>query len=331
MNKKNNAKESTQALVLNALSSDREHYVSGEELARQADVSRSAVWKVVNSLRNKGYKIEASPKRGYKLLPNDDVISEAKIKKYMHMFASEVSVRSFDIVDSTNTVAKDLAEKGVSQFTAVVAEGQTKGRGRMGHSFYSPSGTGIYMSIILRPTFSVEKALYITTAAAAACAEAIESAFGLKTEIKWVNDVLCSGKKVCGILTEGVFNTQNTFSYAVLGIGVNVFPPRGGFPAEIDKIASHLTDQPIHEQRSRLAAEILERFIFYYKDLESKPFMKSYRRRLAFVGEKIDVISGEKKRPATLLGLSDNLELEVLFDDGAKELISSGEISIKKS
>ncbi len=331
MNKKSNAEECTQALVLNALLSDRDHFVSGEELAKQANVSRSAVWKVVNSLRNNGYKIEASPKRGYKLVPKDDVISEAKIKKYMHMFADEVSVRSFDTVDSTNTVAKDLAEKGVPQFTAVVAEGQTKGRGRMGRSFYSPTGTGIYMSIILRPTFSIEKTLYITTAAAAACAEAIESAFGLKTEIKWVNDVLCNGKKVCGILTEGAFNSQNTLSYAILGIGVNVLPPKEGFPKEIDGIASWLIDQPIYEQRSRLVAEILERFIFYYKDLENKPFMKSYRRRLAFIGEKINVISGEQKRPATLLGLADNLGLEVLYDDGTKGLISSGEVSIRKS
>ena len=331
MKEKNNANERTEAVILKALISNRDSFISGEELARRTNVSRSAVWKVVSNLRKKGYSIEALPKRGYKLLPNDDMISEAKIKKYMHLYAAEVSVRLFDSVDSTNTVARELAEKGLLQFTTVLAEEQTKGRGRMGRSFYSPAGTGIYMSIILRPTLSPEKTLYITTAAAAACAEAIESVFGLKTEIKWVNDVLCNGKKVCGILTEGSFNGQGALSYAILGIGINVFPPKDGFPKEIDGIASHLTDQPMHEHRCRLIAEILERFIFYYKDLEAKPFMKSYRRRLCWIGEKINVISGEQKRPATLTGLSENLELEVLFDDGARGLISSGEVSIRKS
>jgi BirA family biotin operon repressor/biotin-[acetyl-CoA-carboxylase] ligase len=185
------------------------------------------------------------------------------------------------------------------------------------------------MSIVLRPKLPTEKALYITTAAAAACAEAIESVCCLKTEIKWVNDVLSEGKKVCGILTESSFDTENKLSYVVLGIGVNVFPPKDGFPSDLQN-AYWLVDQPLYETRARLAAEILERFIFYYKDLSNKPFIKSYKKRLCWVGKEIDIISTDKKTPATLLGLSENLELEVQYEDGSKGLVYSGEVSIRQ-
>jgi len=257
-------------------------------------------------------------------------MSEGNIKKYMHMYADKISIRTFEKTESTNTLAREFAERGHGQFTAIVAEEQTNGRGRLGRSFYSPAGSGIYMSLILRPTLPPAKALYITTAAAAAVAEAIESVCALKTDIKWVNDVLCNGKKVCGILTEGSFKQDGSLAYAILGIGVNVFPPKEGFPEEISGVASHLTDEPLYELRSRLAAEILERFIFYYSAIESKPFMKSYKKRLCWIGEKVDVISGESRTPATVIGLSDNLELEVEFEDGKRKLLSSGEVSIRR-
>ena len=321
----------TKERVLRLLESEKGHYVSGVKIAKETNLTKSAIWKVVNSLRKEGYVIEGLTKKGYSLIPNENTISESSIKSYMHMYAKEISIRTFEKTESTNTLAREFAERGHGQFTAIVAEEQTKGRGRLGRSFYSPAGSGIYMSLILRPTLQVEKALYITTAAAAASAEAIESVCGLKTEIKWVNDVLCEGKKVCGILTEGAFDQNGRLSYAILGIGVNVFPPKEGFPEEISGVASHLIDEPLYELRSRLAAEILERFIFYYSSIESKPFMKSYKKRLCWIGERVDVISGDTRTPATVIGLGDNLELEVAFDDGRRKMLSSGEVSIRRS
>lgn len=326
-----NTSENAEKYVLQALEEEKGHYVSGSKLAKNTNVSRSAVWKVINSLRKKGHVIEGTTKKGYNLIPKDDVVSEASIKKHMHMYADIVSIRAFEKVTSTNTVARDFAERGYGQFTTIVADEQTNGKGRLGRSFFSPGGSGIYMSVILRPTLPPEKALYITTAAAAACAEAIESVFGLKTEIKWVNDVLYQGKKVCGILTESAFDAKSNVSYVVLGIGVNVFPPKAGFPKEIEGIASWLANEPLFEVRSRLIAEILERFIFYYDGILSKSFMNSYRKRLCWIGEKINVINAETVRGATLIGLSDNLELEVKFDDGERGLIYSGEVSIRKT
>ena len=319
----------TKERVLKLLENDKGHYVSGVKIARATNLTKGAIWKVVNSLRKEGYVIEGLTKKGYSLIPNENTMSEGSIKKYMHMYADKIFIRAFEKIDSTNTLAREFAECGNGEFTAIVAEEQTKGRGRLGRTFYSPAGSGIYMSLILRPTIQVEKALYITTAAAAAAAEAIESVCGLKTDIKWVNDVLCDGKKVCGILTEGSFDQNGSLSYAILGIGVNVFPPKEGFPEEISGVASWLTEEPLYELRSRLAAEILERFIFYYSEIESKTFMKSYRKRLCWIGERVDVISGESRTPATVIGLSDNLELEVAFDDGKRKLLSSGEVSIR--
>ena len=321
----------TKERVLRLLENEKGHYVSGVKIAQETCLTKGAIWKAVSSLREEGYVIEGLTKKGYSLIPNENTMSESNIKKYMHMYANEISIRAFEKTESTNTLAREFAERGHGQFTAIVAEEQTKGRGRLGRSFYSPAGSGIYMSLILRPTLSPAKALYITTAAAAAAAEAIESVCGVKTEIKWVNDVLCNGKKVCGILTEGSFDPNGRLSYAILGIGVNVFPPKEGFPTEISGVASHLIDEPLYELRSRLAAEILERFIFYYSSIESKPFMKSYKKRLCWIGDRVDVISGDTRIPATVTGLSDNLELEVVFDDGKRKLLSSGEVSVRLS
>lgn len=258
-------------------------------------------------------------------------IDESGIKKYMRRYANDLSVFTFEKTESTNSLAREYAENGNGELTVIIADEQTKGRGRLGRSFYSPANSGIYMSLILRPAFSPEKALYITTAAAAAVSEAIETVCHKKTEIKWVNDILCEGKKVCGILTEGVFNQNGCFRYAILGVGVNVYQSKEGFPEEIKDVASYLADTPLYELRSRLVAQILERFISYYKEIEDKPFMKSYRERLCFVGERVTVISGDSRTPATVIGLGDNFELEVVFDDGKKALLSSGEVSVRPS
>lgn len=322
---------STKAKVLSALEADCGRYVSGTDLAEETQVSRTAVWKAVNTLKKMGYSIDGCPKRGYILHPDKDVISEFSIKNFMHLYREETTVRAFGKVTSTNTVARNFAKRGLAKYTAIVAEEQTEGRGTRGRKFFSPSGTGLYMSLILRPdTDNAVDTLYITTAAAAACAEAIEGIFGVKAFIKWVNDIYVAGKKVCGILTEGSFDPDGQgIEYAVLGIGVNVFRPVGDFPDELRNIAYWLSDEPLCNIRSRLAAEILERFIFYYERLSEKPFLRSYKKRMFLTGRDVEVTRGNETFDAFVLGLADDLSLEVRLNDGKIISLNSGDVRLK--
>jgi BirA family biotin operon repressor/biotin-[acetyl-CoA-carboxylase] ligase len=316
--------------VLAALEADKGRYVSGTGLAESTSVSRTAIWKAIRSLRKSGYVIDACPKRGYMLQPEKDVISEFSIKKFMHFYADEITVRAFGRVSSTNTVARNFAKRGLGQYTAIVAEEQTEGRGTHGRKFFSPSGTGLYMSIILRPDTKASDTTYITTAAAAACAEAIESVFGVNVFIKWVNDIYFNDKKVCGILTEGSFDPDGKgIEYAVLGIGVNVFRPVDDFPDELRGMAHWLADEPLCDIRSRLAAEILDRFIFYYKRLPEMAFMRSYKRRMFLTGREVEISYDGKKTSAYVLGLTDDLRLEVKLKNGEIKKLSSGDVKLK--
>ena len=231
MNSEKKEKDSTKSKVFAMLNMDRGKYVSGEELSSELGITRTAVWKAVNSLKKEGHVMDACRTRGYLLQCDENSVSEVDVKRFMHFYADEVSVRVFGVVESTNLLARDMARHGVVQYTAIVAQEQTHGRGTHGRSFFSPPDTGLYMSIVLRPDESVTDALFITTAAAAACAEAIESIFEAKAEIKWVNDIYVDGKKVCGILTEGLLRPDGSgIEYAVLGIGINVYKPRQDFP-----------------------------------------------------------------------------------------------------
>ena len=186
------------------------------------------------------------------------------------------------------------------------------------------------MSIILRPTAEASDTLYITTAAAAACAEAIEGIFGAKAYIKWVNDIYVNDKKVCGILTEGSLVPDGKgIEYAVLGIGVNVFRPTEDFPDDIKNIAHWLADEPLCDIRSRLAAEILDRFIFYYKQLSDKPFLKSYKKRMFLTGKDIEFTMNGKKTTGVVVGLADDLSLTVKLKSGEVKSLTSGDVKIK--
>lgn len=234
-------------------------------------------------------------------------------------------------VDSTNTLAREQAAKGAPEGTLILADTQRQGRGRMGRQFFSPQGSGLYMSVILRPDTDVTP-LYVTTAAAVAVAEAIEAIAGVSSSIKWVNDVYCRGKKVCGILTEGAI-TDN-LQYAVLGIGVNVFSPIGGFPPEIEARAGAVFDEktpPTAHPREELAAAIITRFWEYYKALSAKTFLPSYRKRDLLKGQTVEVldVNGAVIEEVTAQGITDDFELLVSDRHGETKMLSSGEVSLR--
>ena len=227
-------------------------HVSGAQLARELGVTRNSVWKAVNALRREGYHIDATTNRGYALSHEDDLLSASGIRRFLPADAPLFpTVRK--CLDSTNAEALRRAVDGAPEGTVIVAEEQTAGRGRRGRSFFSPAGTGIYLSILVRPALAAERAHLLTCSAAVAVAEAIEACAGVDASIKWVNDVYCRRKKVAGILTEGSFDLEGgVLQHAVVGIGVNVRPPHAGFPAEIAERAGAVQQRKgsFHEQLS---------------------------------------------------------------------------------
>ncbi|HPE16085.1 MAG TPA: biotin--[acetyl-CoA-carboxylase] ligase, partial [Oscillospiraceae bacterium] len=233
-------------------------------------------------------------------------------------------------VSSTNTVLKERAASGEAAGAVLAVGEQTAGRGRMGRSFFSPGGTGLYLSVLLRPDAPPGEAALITTAAAVAVAEAVEAVSGRKAGIKWVNDVYLDGKKICGILTEaGVDLETGALDYAVLGIGVNVYPPGEGFPEDLAERAGAVFDAPRGDLRNRLAAEILNRVTPFCRDLSARRFVPAYRRRSLVLGREIRIISGGEGGLALALDVDDDCRLRVRYPDGREALLSAGEVSVR--
>ncbi len=244
--------------------------------------------------------------------------------------AKYIKINSFDCVESTNKTARELARKGAQEGTAVVALRQTAGKGRLGRSFLSLKG-GVYLSIILRPQILPEDTLYITVAAAVAAARAIESISNKKCEIKWVNDIYISGKKVCGILTEGEFTSEGRLDFAVLGVGINLFAPKGDFPDYLpladsifDKKAKFLSKKALKEQ---VIADFANKFFEFYQTLLDKRYIKEYQQRSLLTGKSITYQKDGKTLDAIVLGIDDNARLVVKSGD-EKVTLSTGDVQI---
>lgn len=308
--------------------------MSGEAMAESLGVSRNTVWKAINALRQDGYEINAATNRGYFLAGDGDVLSKAAVDRYL----AELGCTFWDThvdaeVTSTNNVAKELAEAGAREGTVVLASCQTQGRGRMGRSFYSPKNTGLYMTMLLRPKISAKSALFMTTLAAVCVADAVEEVTGKATGIKWVNDVLCGDKKICGILTEASLDMESGgFQYAVCGIGVNVTEPEGGFPEEIRDVAGSLyaNERPAPHTRSRIAAHILAGFAAGYAEIEKKAFMPEYKRRSVLIGSRVTMYVGKDTFEGVAIDIDDDAGLVVKLDSGEKRAFSSGEARARR-
>ena len=320
----------TREKLLGLLESHREEYLSGEELAKTLAVSRAAVWKAVKSLQQEGYPIDAVTNRGYRLSRGGDRLSAPGIRKYLEPGYRDLPITVAEETQSTNTALRALAEAGAPEGTVYIAQGQTGGRGRMGRSFFSPAGTGLYLSLLLRPTaWEPTRAAQLTAAAAAAMCEAIRQVTGKEPGIKWVNDLLLDGKKICGILTEASFSMESgVLEYAVLGLGVNVYLPEGGFPGQLGEIAGAVLDTPGEDVRNRIAGEFLNRFLEGYEHPEDRHFLDVYRRRSIAVGREVTVLSGGWERRAFAFGLDDDCRLLVRYPDGTEQALSYGEIRI---
>lgn len=279
--------------LLQILEEHRDAPVSGQALADRLHVSRAAVWKAMKALQAEGHRITAVTNRGYQLERDSDVLTPQGIRCRLRPAYQDCAIRVDARVPSTNTQAKKLAADGEAAPSLLLADGQTAGRGRMGRAFFSPPGTGLYMSVLLRPAVQAEELPLVTLAAAAAVCEAVEEAAGVSTRVKWVNDILVDGRKVAGILTEAVGDLESgTMESVVVGIGVNVKTPADAFPEELRERAGSLL--PAQVSRCDLAAGIANRLLTYADSLPERRYLESYRERLAVLGKPVQYKQRER-------------------------------------
>jgi len=277
--------------LLELLKQARGHWLSGESISAMMGISRSAVWKQVSKLREEGYVVEGSPKKGYALREAPDRLLPGEIQDGLgtRVFGKG-EILHFRETSSTNTIAKELALRGAAEGLLVLAEEQSGGRGRRGREWHSPLGKGIYFSMVLRPRIAPAEAPKMSILAAVAVAEAMIAAARVNARIKWPNDVLIGGKKVAGILAE-VGAEMDEVQYLVIGIGVNV--NNTGFPPELRQQATSLhveTGKPF--PRLILLKEILARFEALYEEAMSKgfnPCMARWRELSDMLGMNIRV------------------------------------------
>lgn len=234
-------------------------------------------------------------------------------------------ITTVDETDSTNRQVREWAARGEGEGAVLIARAQTAGRGRMGRSFYSPAGTGLYLSVLLRPGLAAADASLLTTAAAVAGCRAIEAVTAKRPAIKWVNDLLLNGKKIAGILAEGVWG-----AYAVLGVGVNLCTPAGGFPPELEPIAGALYGEgPVREdERSGLAARFLEEFYTLYTRLPDTAFLKEYRARCITLGSRV-LVPANAPYEAVAEDIDDAGALILRLDSGETRRLLAGEVSLR--
>lgn len=318
--------------VLRALELHRGGLVSGGTLARELGVSRTAVWKAITTLREMGFPIESISGEGYCLAESSDALSEAGIAMELKTDCIARHLCVLSTVDSTNNYLKERAASLPDGY-AVVADCQTAGRGRLGRSFTSPSGSGVYISILLHPTIPLERINMITVGAAVAVCEAIAEIAGFEPDIKWVNDVLKDGKKLCGILTEASMEAETgQLSYAIVGIGINVRMPESGLPEEIRDIAGCLEDFAPHAvRRNALTAAFFNHMESCYQLILSgntEALIDRYRSFIHFLGEPITVIRNGMKESATAVAINSSGHL-IIEQNGQQSCMLAGEISIR--
>lgn len=309
---------------------ESEDYVSGQDLCEKFGVSRTAVWKGINQLKEAGYEIEAVPNKGYKLLSVPDKLSEDELKSIRKTEWVGEEIFYFPVIDSTNTKAKQLAEEGYPSGTLVVAEQQDAGRGRRGRNWESPRGAGIFMTLMLKPEINPNNASMLTLVAALAVSAGITKFTGRPAGIKWPNDIVMNGKKVCGILTE--MSAQFDYvNHIVIGIGINVH--NECFPEEISQMATSLyLETKEHVNRAELMEEIWEQFEHYYaiffetEDLSG--LIREYDAHLVNMHQIVKVLDPKEPFEGKAMGITSRGEL-IVDTWESRKLVSSGEVSVR--
>lgn len=336
---------SVKETVLQVLEENKGLVVSGQSIARKAGASRSAVWKAITQLRMEGHIIEASTNKGYILSSKSDLLSSDGIHGFCKELMKE-KIFCYKTIDSTNNRAKQIATQDETGLALIVSEAQTAGRGRMRRSFFSPDSSGIYMSLLIKPTFDMSKSILVTTAASVAVCRGISSVLGLDCKIKWVNDVYYNGRKIGGILTEGITDFESGhIEHIVIGIGINYSTPTQNFPEDIRDIAgSLLNKEPLpsdkssfvsSSSRNQLIGTIITELLHLLNHLDETDFLEEYRKRSLILGHPVTFSSQIDGKLHTESGKAINIDanggLIILLADGTTKVISSGEVSLRKA
>lgn len=318
--------------VLQALEENRETCISGEQLAKALNISRSSVWKAIKSLKEEGYHISATTNKGYRLDVGSDVLSFEGVRPWLVAKYQETIIKAYKTIGSTNQVAKKMAMEGAAQGTVIISEEQTQGRGRMGRSFFSPANSGIYMSLILRPKVYASEAVLVTTAASVGVCRAIKKVTNKDSQIKWVNDIYLDDKKICGILTEAVTNFETGLvECVIIGIGLNFRLPENNFPEDLKEIAGSLFEEkPDTLTRNHLVAEIINAVLGLCEDLKNRDFLEEYKVRSMVLDHGIRVHRNNDYFSARAIDISKDGGLIIENESGQIETLNSGEISIQR-
>ena len=309
----------------------QEGFLSGEDIGRELSITRAAVWKGIKKLREEGYEIEAVTNRGYRLTNPETMYNKRELEQGLKTKTMGQSIYFYEETDTTNNRARELALEGAPEGTLVVAEKQTAGRGRRGKVWESPLGTGIWMSLVLRPQIMPAEASVLTLLCGLATAEAIEAETGLSAGIKWPNDILINGKKAVGILTE-MDCEMSEVHFVIPGIGINV--NTASFPPEIAEIATSLyLECGKTVSRRRLVHRVLERLEGEYETFLRRgscgAMLEDYRRHCITLGKEVHVL-GREPFFAEALDITPEGELLVRrADNGKEEVVFSGEVSIR--
>lgn len=310
---------------------ESDNHLSGQEICKQFGVSRTAVWKAINQLKEEGYVIEAVPNKGYYLKESPDILSFSEIKSVLSTSWAGQELFYFEEIDSTNTKAKQLADKDAVQGTLVVANMQTGGKGRRGRTWESPANSGIFMSLVLKPNLNPIKASMLTLVMALAAVKACNEVTQSSCFIKWPNDIVLNGKKICGILTE-MSAELDYINHIVIGIGINA--NIDSFPLELKEKATSIkleTGEKI--KRAQLINQILLKFEEEYdifmksQNLESQT--KEYNRLLINCNKEVVIIEPSKEYTGVALGINEKGELLVKKEDGQVCAVYAGEVSVR--
>jgi len=316
--------------VLNYLETSGDEFVSGQQLADDLKVSRTAIWKAISELRKEGALINAVTNKGYYLVRESQKLSLFSLEKELKDF----EVHYLEEVDSTNSYCKKLPTSDVFKKTVVVASKQSSGRGRRGRTFVSPDG-GIYFSLLIDSHNNNEDNLLITSIASVSVARAIKKVCNVDCKIKWVNDIFIKERKVCGILTEGVIDMEvGKIKSMVVGIGINFSTPMDEFPADLKDIVTSIYDNeqaiPNNVSRTMLVKEVVTEIYNIWDDLPNKDFLNDYRSKSNVIGKSVTIYNRDNSvQNGVAIAINDSAHLIVELEDKTEIEIGTGEVTIR--
>ena len=320
--------QANEGLILGFLAESGAEFTSGEALSDKLGLSRTAVWKHVNALRLKGYRIDAIPARGYRLVEVPDRLTALELAPLLNTHDVGAGIHAFETLPSTNVTAFELAREGAAHGEIVIAEEQTQGKGRRGRAWVSPKGQNLYFSVILRPDLPPHVAPELTLVAAVALAETIEDS-GLKATIKWPNDVQVGGKKVGGILTE-LSAEVDVIHFVILGMGVNLNIAAADFPPELKDIATSLSEaKGARVSRSLFAAALftrLEEWLDLHQEQGFAPVRDAWKKYASTLGQEVLVKTEGKELQGVAEDVDERGALLLRLPDGKLERVLAGDV-----